>query len=192
MYGLLAGVMVICMGPLWDLAAIKRLPCLKYSTIALMIILMSYSLYAVSFSAERFDLPAVATGVGWFLLVVSVPLMTYSIFIEIPLVNARAREGSGDGLITTGTYALTRHPGVLWYGLFLISLLLVARAKVLLVAAPIWFLLDVLWVVLQDRYLFILTFKEYPRYQKETPMLIPNRLSIKRCFNTLNNIGGVR
>ncbi len=185
-YGLLAGVLTFCVAPLLDWVSMKRLRYIKPGIIALMIILISYALYAVSFSTQRFNLPGVAIGLGWFLLLVSVLLMTYSIFIEIPFVSARTGKERRNRLVTTGTYALTRHPGVLWYGLFLVSLLLVTGAKVLLIAAPIWFLMDVLWVVLQDRYFFVLMFKDYRQYQKETPMLIPTIISMERCLKTLS------
>ncbi len=189
-YGLLAGVLGFCVAPLLDWVSLKRIHYVKPGSISLVIILQSYALYAVSFGVERFDLPRAATGLGWFLLPVSLFLLAYSLFIEIPFVDTYAQTGVGDKLVTTGTYALTRHPGVLWYGLFLVALLLVTRSQILVIAAPIWFLMDLLWVLLQDKYFFVLMFKDYRQYQKQTPMLLPNRLSIKHCFKTLNTGGG--
>jgi protein-S-isoprenylcysteine O-methyltransferase Ste14 len=91
----------------------------------------------------------------------------------------------GDKLVKTGTYALVRHPGVLWFGLFLLALVGVSRSKLLLIAAPLWFLLDVLWVWIQERFYFNQMFPGYEQYKRETPMLIPTRESIVRCVKTL-------
>lgn len=189
-YGLLAGVLGFCVAPLLDWVSLKRIRYVKPGIILLVIVLQTYALYAVSLGVERFDLPRAVSGLGWFLLPISLLLLFYSLFIEIPFVNTYAQPGVGDKLVTTGTYSLTRHPGVIWYGLFLVALLLVTRSQILVIAAPIWFLMDILWVLLQDKYFFVLMFKDYRQYQKETPMLIPNRLSIQRCFKTLNIGGG--
>lgn len=186
MYGLGAGVLGFCVAPLLDWVSLKRVAYVKPAIILVVTILQFYALYAVSFSVERFDLPRAASILGWFLLPLSLFLLVYSLFIEIPFAKTYAQPGVGDKLVTTGTYALTRHPGVLWYGLFLIALLLITRSSILIIAAPIWFLMDILWVLLQDKYFFVLMFKDYRQYQKETPMLIPNRLSIQRCLKTLN------
>jgi hypothetical protein len=86
---------------------------------------------------------------------------------------------------------LTRHPGILWYALGLISLILISQRQLILLAAPIWLLMDVLYVWLQDRFFFPRMFPDYPRYQRETPMLIPNRTSIARCLTTLTEGWGL-
>ena len=104
--------------------------------------------------------------------------------MEIPFRQTYAEGGVGDRLVTTGTYALCRPPGVLWFGLLLIALLLVSRAQFLLVAAPIWLLMDVLWVWVQDAYFFRHMFPDYRQYQKQTPLLIPTRESIGRWWDT--------
>jgi len=122
---------------------------------------------------------------GWPLLIISACLLVYSIFLEIPFKQTYAMNGVGDKLVKTGTYALVRHPGVLWFGLFLTALIVVSRSKLLLIAAPLWFLLDVSWVWIQERLYFNQMFPGYEQYRRETPMLIPTRESITRCMKTL-------
>jgi hypothetical protein len=45
-------------------------------------------------------------------------------------------------------------------------------------------------VVVQDRYFFPKMFKGYDEYQKETPMLVPNRRSLKAFINSLSRNRG--
>jgi len=92
-------------------------------------------------------------------------------------------------LIKTGTYALVRHPGVIWYVLFLIALLLVSRSKLFLIAAPIWIFMDILYVFVQEKFYFSRMFPGYGEYKKETPMLIPTRKSLASFWRTLGKKG---
>jgi protein-S-isoprenylcysteine O-methyltransferase Ste14 len=93
----------------------------------------------------------------------------------------------GEKLVKTGTYALVRHPGVLWFGLLLFSLVLISRSQLLLVAAPVWLVIDVLYAWVQDRFFFERMFPGYGAYRAETPMFIPTRRSILRCWGSMGN-----
>jgi len=92
-------------------------------------------------------------------------------------------------LIKTGTYALVRHPGVIWYVLFLIALLLISRSRLLLIALPIWVFMDVLYVFIQEKFYFPHMFPGYGEYKKETPMLIPNRKSFSSFLASFGKRG---
>ena len=91
----------------------------------------------------------------------------------------------GKKLVKTGTYALVRHPGVLWLGLLLSSLVLISRSRLLFIATPVWLLMDVLYVWRQDELFFGRMFPGYEACREETPMLIPTRQSILRCWRSL-------
>jgi protein-S-isoprenylcysteine O-methyltransferase Ste14 len=93
--------------------------------------------------------------------------------------------GVGGKLITTGLYALVRHPWIHCFTLLLLSLVLVSRSSLLLIASPIWILLDIVLVVVQDKFFFDRMFDGYTHYRKETPMLVPNRRSINTFINCL-------
>jgi protein-S-isoprenylcysteine O-methyltransferase Ste14 len=111
-------------------------------------------------------------------------LLFYSLFVEIPFTATYAQQGVGDALITTGTYALTRHPGVLWFGLWMAGLVLVTRGQLLLAAGIVWTLLDAVYVWLQEVFLFRRMFPSYAAYQRTTPMLVPTPQSVARCLRT--------
>ncbi|MEE9201566.1 MAG: hypothetical protein V3U31_00030, partial [Dehalococcoidia bacterium] len=110
-------------------------------------------------------------------------LFIYSVFVEIPLAAYLLR-GSVPRLVNTGTYALCRHPGVLWAAALFVGLILVSRSTKLLVAAPVWLALDVLWVWMQDKFFFPRLIPGYKEYQGQTPMLWPNRRSLKNSIRT--------
>ena len=95
-----------------------------------------------------------------------------------------AEQGVGDKLVTTGTYALVRHPGVLWYAIFLVGMILASGRWLALLAAPVWLLIDVLHVWIQEKVFFNQMSPEYEQYKQQTPMLIPTRRSIARCLQT--------
>ncbi len=169
----------------FDLAALKGVAYLKQAIGLVFGSLFGFALLMVCLKAERFPLPHWLSLAGWPLLILSAYLLVYSIFWEIPFKQTYVLNWVGDKLIKTGTYALVRHPGVLWFGLFLLALMVISRSKLLLIAAPLWFLLDVLWVWIQERFYFSRMFPGYEQYERETPMLIPTRASIVRCVKTL-------
>jgi len=181
----LLGCLAFIIALFFDLAALKRIPYLKQALGLISISLFSYSLIMVCLDAERLQLPDWSSHAGWPLLLVSVSLLVYSLFLEIPFRQTYAADGVGDRLVKTGTYALVRHPGVLWLALFLLALVLVSRSRLLLLATPVWLLMDVLYVWVQERFFFGSMFPGYEQYKKETPMLIPTPTSIVRCWRSV-------
>jgi len=128
--------------------------------------------------------------VGWPLLVAGAVLLSYSLFIEIPFVATYARRGSSEVLVTTGTYALVRHPGVLWFGLLMAGLTLASRGRLMLIAGTAWLILDAIYVWLQELFLFRKMFPGYEEYQRTTPMLVPTPQSLVRCLRSLRAQSG--
>ncbi len=125
----------------------------------------------------------VAAGIG---LVIFLLLLIYSVLIEIPLKIKRIKHktGSNSILIDTGTYTLTRHPGVLWFGGAAVCMILLHPTVLALSASIIWTALDVLLVWVEDRFFFPNTFPGYTEYKMRTPFLIPNRSSLLQCLAT--------
>lgn len=180
-----AGVLSFLVAYSFDWAALKRVPGLKQSIAIVVVVLHGYALLAASWGGTRFWLPDVLFWISLGLLPLSLFLLAYSFFLEIPFAKTYAQAGTSGQLVTTGTYGLVRHPGVIWYALFLLALLFVTRSVTLLVATPLWVLLNILYVVLQERFFFDKMFPGYPEYRRQTPMLIPTGKSIARCLQTL-------
>ncbi len=179
------GVLGFLVAYLFDVFSLKRMPRAKQGAGIVAVGLIGYATLMVCLKSERLVLPAWLTWLGWALLSVAFSLLVYSLFINLPFRKTYVMSGVGDELIRTRTYALVRHPGVIWYALLLISLILVSQSKGLLIASPIWFLIDVLHVIIQDKFFFGKMFADYEDYRRETPMLIPNRKSITACLRTL-------
>ena len=134
----------------------------------------------------RFELPAPVNGVGWVLAALSAALLAYSLFFEIPFATAYIRTGKPSRLVTSGTYALCRHPGVLWLSVLLAGVFLASGSPWVLAALPVWVGLDVLYVVLQEKLFFLPLFgADYREYQGRVPMLIPTSRSARECAHTL-------
>jgi protein-S-isoprenylcysteine O-methyltransferase Ste14 len=180
----LLGIAGFLVAYLFDLVSLRKTPYAKQAIELIAICWVIYAHVMVCVRGERLLLPVGFSYVGWPLFGVAGLALIYSLFVEIPFRRTYVAEGVGDKLVTTGTYALVRHPGVLWYALLLISLILISKHRLVLFAAPIWLLMDVLHVWIQDRFFFPRMFPDYNRYQRETPMLVPNRASLSRCFAT--------
>jgi protein-S-isoprenylcysteine O-methyltransferase Ste14 len=137
-------------------------------------------------------LPPFSVPLGIALAILGALLVVYSLLIDLPFQRTYVAPGASTELVTTGTYALCRHPGVLWTGLLFAGLVLASRTSLMLYAAIIWYALDLLHVYVQDRYLFPGQFPDYRRYQRATPVLWPTRASVRRCWDTLPKRAGER
>ena len=170
---------------LFDIASLKRLPGAKPLIWILGSGLLVYALVMAGLQSHKLPLPIWSTWLGWALLTISLLLLIYSLFINLPFRKTYIATGVGDKLIRTGLYALVRHPGVHWFILVLLSLILVSRSSLLLIAAPIFILLDIVLVIFQDKFFFGRMFDGYDSYRQETPMLVPNQQSINTFLNSL-------
>lgn len=147
--------------------------------------LFAFSAIRVTIVSEKIDFPIMlrfASGILW---ACAFFLLIYSLFLELPFSKTYGKKQHSSDLVDTGTYALCRHPGVLWFGLMFLFFFFTTGAKLLLPAGIIWTSVDVLHVYIQEKYFFTKMFPKYKDYMKTTPMLIPTRESINKCLSTL-------
>ncbi|MFC1925752.1 methyltransferase family protein [Chloroflexota bacterium] len=173
----------------FDMVSLRSIPRAKPVIWIIAVALIVFAHLMVCVKSERLEFPIWLSGIGWALLPVFIFLFLYSLFVNLPFRQTYVASGIGNELIRTGTYALVRHPGVLWYAFFLISLILVSESKLLLIASPIWLVMDTLHVIIQDKFLFSKMFEDYDDYRQETPMLIPNMRSMGHCLRTITKSG---
>jgi protein-S-isoprenylcysteine O-methyltransferase Ste14 len=185
MFYIIIGIIGFLFLHIVDFISIKRIPLLKPLIWISGGGLWLYSLVRVCLDAEKLSLPVWATWIGWVLLAISIVIFVYALFINLPFRKTYVDTGVGDKLIKTGLYALARHPGAIWFILFMLSLILVSESKLMLIAAPIYMVLNTFLVVIQDKVFFPRMFAGYDIYQKETPMLLPNRRSINAFIGSL-------
>jgi protein-S-isoprenylcysteine O-methyltransferase Ste14 len=174
---------------LLDIISIKRIPGMKPLTMLVGNGLVVFSIIMLCLSPDKLALPVWSSWLGWGLLPISLFMLIYSLFINLPFGKTYVATGVGDKLITSGLYALVRHPWVYGLILLLVALILVSRSSLMLIAAPIWVLLDIALVAIQDRFFFGKMFAGYDTYRRETPMLVPNRRSISAFINSLKQTG---
>ncbi len=179
------GVLGFLVIHLFDFVSSKRISGLKAFIWFVGSGLTAYSTLIVCFAPDKLPLPIWSTWSGWGLFSISLLLLLYSLFINLPFRKTYIATGVGDKLIKTGLYALVRHPGVPWFILLMLSLILISRSSLMLIAAPIFVLLDILLVVIQDKVFFGRMFTGYGSYRQETPMLVPNRQSISAFIDSL-------
>ena len=107
------------------------------------------------------------------------------IMVEIPFRKAWVDEGHTDELVDTGTYALARHPGVIWFTFAIFALAVATRSRRLLLAAPLLIAGDVGHVAFQEQAVLTEVFGDsYRRYQQSTPFLVPTVASFTRFVET--------
>lgn len=185
MIPIIAGIIGFAVGIFTDFASLRRWGYFKPIGWLAVALLLSYAHLAVALSPDTFWLPTWSRGIGWICLFLGVVLMVYSLYLELPAAQTYVRQAQEQTVVQVGTYALTRHPGILWYALLLIGLVLASRSRLALVAAPIWFAMELLWVWVEDKFIFEKAIVGYKEYKKTTPMLVPSWTSMARCWETL-------
>jgi protein-S-isoprenylcysteine O-methyltransferase Ste14 len=171
---------------LYDIAGIHRKKAIKPLLLISAALLFCFAFAFVTRDSDRWSLPPVAKITGWVASAVFFLLLFCSLTIELNFSKTYLNESSAKQLVTTGTYALTRHPGVLWFVLLCVSVFFATGTKKLLIAALVWSIADMLYATIQDLYIFPRVFgKEYEEYKKTVPMFIPTVESIRNCKSTI-------
>jgi len=180
------GVLGFIVIHLFDLVSLKRIP-FGVKPIVWMagFAILFLSLIKMCLQSNSLPLPDSMVWVGWLLLAVSLMMITFALFINLPFRKTYVNTGVGDKLIKTGLYALVRHPGIYWVALFFFSLVFISKSYIMLIAAPIFVFLNTALVIVQDKYFFPKMFTGYDEYQQETPMLVPNRRSTRAFISSL-------
>jgi len=186
----MTNVAVGCLGflvlHLFDVLSLKRIRWgAKPLAWTLGISLVAYSLIMVCLAPDKLSLPVWSMWLGWALLPASLSMLMVSLFLNLPFRKTYVTAGIGDKLVTDGLYALVRHPGVIWFVPFVFSLLLISRSSRLLIGAPVFILLDIVLVAVQDRFFLSKMFAGYEGYRHKTPMLVPNRQSLNAFIGSV-------
>ncbi len=181
------GILGFLVGYSTELAALSRGRFLKPAVWIVAFGLLISAMVMVSLDSNRVFFPHWLTLVGWAFLPITSLMMLYTLVLELPFHRTFVGSPSSNDLVTTGTFALVRHPTVIWYALILLSALLATRSFALLVAMPIWIAMDVVWVLLQERSSLARSFPQYSTYANVTPFLIPTRRSLTNFRNSFRH-----
>lgn len=118
------------------------------------------------------------------LAIVFLLLLIYTLFLALPFEETYIKETDLKKVCSRGVYALSRHPGILFFSGFYLFLWLAFNTVLLFWAGLIFSGCNLIYVFFQDRWTFMNVFEDYDKYKRETPFVIPNLKSIKRCLYT--------
>lgn len=150
------------------------------------IALLAYSTLAICL--DSFKTTTSQNSMQWLfglIALVSLVLLNYTLFLGIPFSNTYIQSNQKNTVIDTGMYALCRHPGVLWFFFFYLFLWLTFGSFLLMWAMIIWTVINLIYVYIQDRWLFPKMFVDYEQYRDNVPFLIPTLDSFKKCLRSL-------
>jgi len=182
---LVAGMVAYLPASLAEWGALRGIRGLKPAGWACVALLHAWAVPAAACAAPAWT-PGIAGRVGGVALALTAGvLLLWSWVLEIPFVSSWARSEPGHRLVTTGTHALVRHPGVLWYALLLAGLLLATGSGTLVTALPLWIAADVVYVAWEEAVVFPRQFPDYAEYRRTTPFLVPTPASLRRALETL-------
>lgn len=143
--------------------------------------LLTWALMRTTLTRTSWPAPWGVRAFGIGLAVLAAGLLVYSALLEIPLHQRRQGQEAGT-LVTTGTYALCRHPAALWTALFLIGWFVAFPSPDVGQLALLWLILEFLVIYVQDRWIFPRQLPGYLAYKQETPFLLPTRGSLRAAL----------
>lgn len=118
------------------------------------------------------------------LAIIFLALLIYSVFIEVGS-NTYEKMAKPE-LITTGTYKLVRHPGVIWFFFTYLFASFYFENSLLFIAAIVWGLFNTIYTYFQEKLILVRIFDNYNDYIGTTPMFIPNITSFKKFMASEN------
>ncbi|XMB85332.1 hypothetical protein RJG79_07840 [Mycoplasmatota bacterium WC44] len=125
--------------------------------------------------------------VGVFCFIIFFVLLIYTLFFSIPFTASYVEQFQQRSVYTQKMYALSRHPGVLWFIGVYWSLVLLFPTQSMIVLAVVLSTLNLVYVLIQDVWSFPKLFVDYQQYKNTTPFLIP---SIKSILKTIQSYQG--
>jgi protein-S-isoprenylcysteine O-methyltransferase Ste14 len=180
---IIIGIAAFLLFAIYDVNSIllknKLLSCCFF-TGCILIVYATVGIIASSRKSIRIDIPRVSFfGISALLFL---GLLIYTLFFALPFQKTYLEKNKPKKVCQSGVYALCRHPGVLWFIGFYCTLGLAVRLPLFHKAAAVFCILNILYVIFQDRWTFVHSFEDYDSYKMTTPFLIPNINSVKRCL----------
>lgn len=166
----------------YDLASLRKLPYRFLLSLAGYSV-QAYAIVRAAFFDQQLIISKYSWWLAWPLMLFGLGWLLYCLFLYPPL-RKTYRDSSGPKLTTEGPYALTRHPGVYGYTFFVLALAVLKRSRLLLSAGCLWSVINLIYVFIQDRFIFRALLAGYDDYCRTTPMLIPNARGVRRFWAT--------
>lgn len=122
---------------------------------------------------------------GGTISVIGLSMLIYSLFLAIPFKDTYIDEHQYTKVKDDGIYALSRHPGVLFYAIFYLGLAILQPSAITIVTYLIWTVMNIIYVAIQDIWVFPKTLYAYDMYKDNTPFLLPNIKSLRKFIKSI-------
>ncbi|MGI6500003.1 MAG: hypothetical protein ACOX1S_03825 [Anaerostipes sp.] len=116
-------------------------------------------------------------------------MLIYTLFFAIPFSESYIEGTDHRKVCKSGMYAFCRHPGVVWFFFFYLTLGRAFQGRIFLWYGVFLSLLNLGYVVFQDYYSFPIIFNDYVAYRKEVPFIIPTKRSMAQGVRTWRKKG---
>ena len=113
-------------------------------------------------------------------VIIALALEIYILFFALNFEDTYVKEEFH--VCDKGLYALCRHPGFYSFALLYLALYFSYQDVTLIYLGLMYNVLNLLYILFQDIFVFPKLFKDYDEYKKTTPCLLFNKQSIKRCI----------
>lgn len=159
---------------IYDLNQVKwhGLP-LKHFFVYGSILLATSTLYAMFLEGIKIN-----NKVGIIITIVGFCLTIYTLFFALDFEDTYVNEKFK--VFDQGMYAMCRHPGVISLAIFYFGLYIWFSSRVFLSMFIVYTILNILYVLFQDVYVFPRLFEGYDTYKKRVPFLVFNRHSFMK------------
>ena len=167
---------------IYDLNEIKQLHNILKTTFFLGLLIQlvaTLGLFIVNLRYLEFSV------LGFSLSLLGFGFLIYSLFFALPFEATYIKAGEARKVYDRGVYAMSRHPGVVFYIIFYIGLYILEPNRITASTYMIWSLLNLSYIIFQDLWTFPRTFDDYDNYRHKTPFLIPTIKSIKSYINNI-------
>lgn len=171
---LLPGILGFCLFIVFDLNKIRwHRPLLNcFFALGAMLLILSTILCLMQTAGEfrlscfsAFMLAALTASCG---------ALIYALFFALPFDDTY-KQSKSLPLVTAGIYGLCRHPGFWPFLLIYFFLWLSFGGKWLMWAMLVFPLCNLIYIIIQDKYIFPLYIEGYDSYKLAVPFLIPRR-----------------
>lgn len=120
---------------------------------------------------------------GLIFTLINLGLTIYTLFFALDFDSTYVSEQFK--VYDKGVYALCRHPGYIFLSLFYIGLWLAFKTSLLFEMMLVINILNFVYIVIQDKYIFVKVFVDYDSYKENVPFLMINKKSITKCFSDI-------
>lgn len=109
------------------------------------------------------------------LALVFIMLEIYALFFALPFEKTYVHAQEKRRVCRQGIYGICRHPGFWSFSGICLSLALAVSTPSVSAGMGILAILNLIYIIVQDKWIFTREFSDYMEYKKEVPFLLPNR-----------------